>query len=228
MQRMIRIVLFNLLLCLPLSAFAIDGYVNTHANLRSGPSTDYPAVAMLPQWTGVQVYGCVNGYSWCDVQSGPDRGWVYAPYLQFAGSGDQPIYLDGNAAMLGIPIVTFAIGTYWDNYYRSYPWYRQRSYWVGRPAPIFRPLPSRPIGMRPQRPPNNRPILRPGGTVGGRPPVGNNSGNNNRLRQESGNRSAVRENNNRPVQQQHQQGQQQHQQQARPERSSEHRENKRE
>jgi uncharacterized protein YraI len=178
MQRLIRIVLFNLLLCLPLSAFALDGYVSANVNLRSGPGLDYPVVSVLPQWTGLQVMGCVNGYAWCDVQVGPDRGWIYAEYLQ-SMSNNEPVYVNDYAVQLGVPIVTFSIGTYWDSYYRTRPWYSQRSYWIGRPSPVYRPLPPRRPNMRPMlRPSNVRPISppRPPSQVrpSGRPPVRNN------------------------------------------------------
>ncbi len=187
MRGMVRITLFVTLLFLSLPALAVDGYAVTDVNLRAGPGTDYPSITVVPQWTGLQVQGCVDGYSWCDVQVGADRGWVYAQYLEFL-QDNEPVYIEDNGPRLGIPIVTFSVGTYWDSYYRTRPWYRNRAYWVSRPPPIYRPLPSRPPGMRPPprppfhggRPPVNRPpITRPPprprppsqGGPGGRPPI---------------------------------------------------------
>ena len=50
-----------------------------------------------------------------------------------------PIYSYGPA--LGLPIITFSIGSYWDNYYRGRPFYGNRNYWYHRPyhppAPRF-------------------------------------------------------------------------------------------
>jgi len=167
------------LLCFSSAAFAADGYVSADVNLRAGPGTDYPAITVVPKWSGLQVQGCVDGYSWCDVQVGSERGWIYAQYLQFARDGGEPVYINDNGPQLGIPVVTFVLGTYWDSYYRTRPWYRQRGYWGSRPAPIYRPLPSRPPWTRPpQRPPINRPPpLRPrppiGAGPGGRPPITN-------------------------------------------------------
>jgi uncharacterized protein YraI len=169
MRLLARTLLLVLLFSLPVSLYAADGYVSADVNLRSGPGTDYPAVTVVPQWTGLQVQGCIEGYSWCDVQVGPDRGWVYAQYLEIL-QNDQPAYIEQAAPQLGIPIVAFSLGMYWDTYYRSRPWYGYRSRWINY-RPIYRPLPSRPPGMRPPsrppigaRPPVNRPPI-------GRPPV---------------------------------------------------------
>ena len=159
MRRSLRIAVLVLLLCLSLPAFAVDGYVSADVNLRSGPGTEYPSVMVVPKWTGLQVQGCVDGYSWCDVQAGPDRGWVYVEYLEFV-QGGEPVYINDNAPQLGIPIVVFSLGTYWDTYYRTRPWYGNRGYWINH-RPIYRPLPPRRPGVRPPpRPP-----------IGGRPPI---------------------------------------------------------
>ena len=99
--------------------------------------------------------GCIDDYSWCDVVFGANRGWIYAGSLAYPyQSGRVPIL--GYGAIIGLPIITFSIGNYWDSYYRGRPWYRNRSYWVNRPPP------------RHYRPPQrfDRPQVRPSG--GGR------------------------------------------------------------
>lgn len=58
------------------------------------------------------MIGCVEGWQWCDVTVGPNRG----------------------GPTLGIPLIAFAIGPYWDNYYRGRPWYGNRHYWYNRPV----------------------------------------------------------------------------------------------
>jgi uncharacterized protein YraI len=172
MRLSIRTALLALLLCLPLPVFAVDGYVSADVNLRTGPGTEYPPVTLVPQWTGLQVQGCVEGYSWCDVVVGADRGWIYAQYLEYV-QGGEPAYIYDNGPRLGIPIIVFSLGTYWDTYYFSRPWYRYRGNWINH-RPIYRPLP--PPSMRPpprppivrppiNRPPINRPPPRP------RPPI---------------------------------------------------------
>jgi uncharacterized protein YraI len=176
-------------IAIPVSAFAQQAFTSKYVNLRAGPARDYPLVAQLGPGTSVSVAGCINGYTWCDVFL-PDgnRGWVYAQNLNYPYQGRQvPLITYGSA--IGLPIVAFAIGSYWGQYYRGRPWYRQQPQWANRPRPpVGRPPPRpRPPGLFPQpgrpdrpgfvggqRPPNG---ARPQGggarpTTGGRPPGG--------------------------------------------------------
>ncbi|MGH9443683.1 MAG: SH3 domain-containing protein [Thermoanaerobaculia bacterium] len=114
------------------AASAQTAYTTKDANLRAGPSRDYPLVARLPYGTGVQVAGCLNDWSWCDVILPQDRGWIYAGNLDYPyENGQIPIVTGG--VYLNLPIVTFSVGPYWDNYYRQRPWYGQRGVWLSRP-----------------------------------------------------------------------------------------------
>ena len=125
------------------------------SNLRAGPSQDYPVVAELPAGLSVWVDGCINGYRWCDVTVGPDRGWVYAGNIIYPYQGAR-VPLLNYGAVIGIGIIAFSLGDYWDNHYRTRPWYPQRQIWIDRPRPVLRPEADhvRPI---PVRPPMNRP-----------------------------------------------------------------------
>ena len=116
------------------AALAQEAFTNRTANVRAGPDRSYPAVAQLPPGVAVQVMGCIDDYRWCDVVFGASRGWIYAGSLAYPyQSGRVPIL--GYGAIIGLPIITFSIGNYWDSYYRGRPWYRNRSYWVNRPPP---------------------------------------------------------------------------------------------
>ena len=127
---------------------AQTAFTSRQANLRAGPDRTYPLVALLPTDTEVSVAGCVQGWSWCDVIAGPDRGWVYAGNLVYPYQ-DRRVTILSSGGWVGLPIVTFSPGIYWDTYYRGRPWYARRSYWVARPVPAFRPRSVRPPGGRP-------------------------------------------------------------------------------
>jgi uncharacterized protein YraI len=112
-----------LLLTLGLSsvASAASGYVTGNVNLRAGPSTSYPVVVTLVAGEGLEIFGCLSGYSWCDVDWNGYRGWVSSNYLQ-------TVYQSRRVRLVEAPptIISFSFGSYWDNYYRGRPFYRDR------------------------------------------------------------------------------------------------------
>lgn len=132
----------SLSLALPALAYAQDGFVTGNVNLRAGPDPSYPLVDQLPAGTGVSVQGCTSGWEWCDVinQNDGNRGWIAGNFIQYAYQ-QQPVLLSDYGAQIGIPIVAFSLGLYWDNYYRGRSFYGQRSYWYGRPVVVRRPPP---------------------------------------------------------------------------------------
>jgi uncharacterized protein YraI len=101
--------------------------------MRAGPNPQFPLVATIPAGAYVHVNGCVEGYTWCDVTAGPERGWVYADFLSYPYR-NQPVTVISAGPSIGFPIISFSIGNYWDSYYRHRPWYGNRAYWYGRPA----------------------------------------------------------------------------------------------
>jgi uncharacterized protein YraI len=179
------------------AAIALPATVVSVAHLRAGPSIEYPSVAIMPAGAVVELFGCEAGYNWCDVQIGPDRGWVDAVFLQMTSPGG-PVIVASNPVVVGVPIVTFVFDAYWGNYYVGRPWYGRRGYYhdywnrypQGRPPPIYRPPVVRPPPpVRPPRPvrPPPRPPGKPPGTVRppptpgqGKPPVGGKPPDNGR------------------------------------------------
>ncbi|WP_158080952.1 SH3 domain-containing protein, partial [Pelomonas sp. KK5] len=115
------ITLASLALALATPALAQQALTTGWVNLRAGPSRDYPLVMRLPPNTPIQVEGCLSGYNWCDVSVGPDRGWAYARQLSYVYQ-DRPVPIYGWGARIGLPIIVFSIGSYWDDYYRQRPW----------------------------------------------------------------------------------------------------------
>jgi uncharacterized protein YraI len=120
-------------LAFPALAHAADAYVTGDVNLRAGPDPDYPLIDQIPAGTEVDVQGCTDGWEWCDVIVYGNRGWVAGNYIEYEYQ-NQPVLLPEYGAQIGIPIVSFAIGNYWDHYYRGRPFYGERYRWYGRPV----------------------------------------------------------------------------------------------
>ncbi len=121
-----------------LAAFGVAGAQNAFTsrpmNVRAGPNRDYPLVAQLDQGAPLDVHGCLNDWSWCDVSFENTRGWIYAGGVSFVYQGGQvPLFSYG--PRLGLPILTFSLLTYWGDYYQDRPWYAQRTTWVNRRMP---------------------------------------------------------------------------------------------
>jgi uncharacterized protein YraI len=118
---------------LPMVASAQQlAYASKTVSMRAGPSRDYPVVATSGSGTALTIYGCLQGYKWCDVVVGNSRGWVYSGNIIYPYLGrNVPVITYGTT--IGLGIVSFSIGNYWDNYYTDYPWYSQRQNWSNRP-----------------------------------------------------------------------------------------------
>jgi uncharacterized protein YraI len=115
-----------------------QAYTAHSSNVRAGPDIAYPLVATLYPNTLVDVQGCVAGYRWCDVifDNGYGRGWIYAGNLMYPyATGPVPLLSYGTT--IGVPVITFSLGNYWDRYYHDRPWYSRRNYWASRPVPSY-------------------------------------------------------------------------------------------
>jgi uncharacterized protein YraI len=128
MNRLFVTALAGLSLVASAAAFAGEGYITANASLRAGPDLGYPVVMRLRAGTPVGIEGCVDGWSWCDVVVGEDRGWVSGAYLQEEYEGRRVLIRD-YGVRIGVPIVSFVFGDYWDHYYRGRSWYGHRDRW---------------------------------------------------------------------------------------------------
>lgn len=164
MKHPFKLAILAIALLAPLSALAADGYVNGYVNLRAGPDTRYPRIMTLQPGTPVAVYGCLDNWSWCDVGSQGERGWIAGDYVRYP-YGNQRVVLSTYGARIGIPIVSFMLGTYWGDHYQNRSWYGERQRWDhpdsghGQPRPGYRPQqiyrPQRNYRMQPYNTPQD-------------------------------------------------------------------------
>lgn len=138
----LKIAAASLLVLAPAVAQAAEGYATANVNMRAGPSTQYPAVtvipageSVIPAGESVEIHGCLADVPWCDVEFYGGRGWVAGRYVQ-ATYQQRRVYVDPQYYRpLGIPTVVFSVGNYWDRYYRDRDFYRDRDRW--RRGPDF-------------------------------------------------------------------------------------------
>jgi uncharacterized protein YraI len=154
-------------------AAADNAVIAQSAGVYAGPDDSYPLVAQLDADTPIQVMGCLDDWSWCDVRFPGDRGWVYAPDISYGYEGGYvPFY--SYAPSFGVPVVAFSVDSYWGSYYHNRPWYAQRADWDSRGPPHHR----RPSGPAPSAgpPPREARSDRPGPESHGDHPIRLGSG----------------------------------------------------
>lgn len=112
-----------------LAEAAVRGFATANVNMRSGPSTGYPAVTVIPAGAPVTINGCMSSVNWCDVSFYGGRGWVSGSYVQASYRSNRVYVGPQYYRPLGIPMITFDVDTYWGRYYRDRDFYRERDRW---------------------------------------------------------------------------------------------------
>jgi len=142
------------LLSFSVSALADNALTSRPANVLAGPDDSYPVVAQLDADTPIQVMGCLDDWSYCDVAFEGNRGWLYSPDITYEYNGGYvPLY--SYAPALGIAVVPFSVDAYWGRYYHDRPWYGQREEFMRRGPPHH----ERPSGPPPSHSPPPREAL---------------------------------------------------------------------
>ena len=96
-QTMYKRLLTGLLAIVGVSALAgaaqaaTPSYTTANVNLRAGPGTSYPVLLTVPNGSPITTYGCLDGYNWCDVSWGAERGWMSSSYIQVNYQGQPRI-----------------------------------------------------------------------------------------------------------------------------------------
>jgi uncharacterized protein YraI len=122
-----KILIAAAMLLLPSAALAAPGMVTTSVSLRAGPGDGFPVVDRIPGGSHVNIHGCLKGDAWCDVSWSDDRGWVSSDELQWLYRNHY-VYLSDYYDDIDVPVVPFAIGTYWSTYYAGRPFFHRRAY----------------------------------------------------------------------------------------------------
>ena len=144
MKKLLAATIASLVLGLPLAASAAEGWVVADISLQAGPDTEYPSITELPAGSPVSIQGCIDGWTWCDVVAGNDRGWVPGTFLEEEYQNRRVVVVD-YGPQIRIPVVSFSINSYWDQHYRSRPFYAQRQEFSARA--IHPHAPPRPSGV---------------------------------------------------------------------------------
>lgn len=92
---------------------------------RSAPARGTQQRLSAGDKPAAKLNGCVEDWTWCDVDSEGNRGGVYANCLYYDYQNSRvPIIEYG--PRLGLTIELFSVGDYWGRYYAGRPWYGQR------------------------------------------------------------------------------------------------------
>ena len=130
-SRQLRVAVGALALSISCAALAENALTTETASVRAGPDDSYPEVAVLDADSPIQVMGCLDDWSWCDVAFDGSRGWLYSPDITYEYEGGYvPFYT--YAPAFSVPVVTFTVDAYWGRYYHDRPWFRERDQWAHR------------------------------------------------------------------------------------------------
>jgi uncharacterized protein YraI len=126
----LRLLFVAAILLTPTAALAAPGVVTVSVGMRAGPGPGFPMVDRIPGGSHVNIHGCLRGGAWCDVSWEGDRGWVSSQYLEYLYR-NRYVYLPDYVDVVDVPVVPFALSSYWSSYYSGRPWYHRRAYWSG-------------------------------------------------------------------------------------------------
>lgn len=90
----------------PTIAMAVEAVAVTDLNMREGPGSQYPIVGTIQNNGQVEIMGCLEQGSWCQVNWQGTQGWAYSEYLAVTQDGQQ-VYVPQARTVFDIPVVAF-------------------------------------------------------------------------------------------------------------------------
>jgi uncharacterized protein YraI len=154
-------------------------YTRDTTTVYQGPDVSYPPLAEVPENTPLDLWGCLDDRSWCDVGLEGDRGWVMGQTIERI-EGSSTVYVQDTSSWI-IPLAPVVLwGTYggWRHYGYGHPGYGHPGGW--RPPPGGNPtFPGHPPGHGPGHPGYPHPGQgsgRPGSWQGHGPGFGHGAG----------------------------------------------------
>jgi uncharacterized protein YraI len=105
-------------------AQAAQGFIVSGTALKAGPDPQFPTVIEMQAGAEVNVYGCFEGHTWCDISFHEDRGWVPGEDLEVIFQSKRVKIVEVTTVV--VPVVTFEFTTYWQAHYNSKPFFKER------------------------------------------------------------------------------------------------------
>jgi uncharacterized protein YraI len=119
------------------------GFMIRQTWVRAGPDLRYPRVGLARARSRVNIHGCLRDWSWCDITTrggnqARSRGWVLGQHIASQYRG-RPRPVNSYASRIGIGVLGFNFNRYWDDNYRTQPFYGQRDGWERQYRQTYRP-----------------------------------------------------------------------------------------
>lgn len=90
----------------PAAALALPATVLTDVALRTGPGPAYPIIGTIDRQAIVEVEGCVDAATWCQVSWNGRTGWTYASYLAHEMQG-RVVVLPDARTQVQVPTIVY-------------------------------------------------------------------------------------------------------------------------